>query len=66
MLVVGCRTNAQHHCLPDLAMAVRVYKIKRPEIKPIDAFTASLIEADVNENDAEVSKGTRKALLTLM
>jgi hypothetical protein len=41
-------------------------KIKRPEIKPIDAFNAAMIEADAVEEDADVSKGTRKALLTLM
>ena len=33
-------------------------KIRRLEIKPIDAFNAAMIEADANEDDAVVSKGT--------
>lgn len=41
-------------------------KIKRPEIKPTDAFSAAMIEAEANEGDAIVSKATRKALLTLI
>ncbi len=41
-------------------------KIKKPKVMPVDALRAAMIEASASEDDATVSKSTRRALLQLI
>ena len=41
-------------------------KIQKPKVVPVDALQAALIEAGASEEDASVSKATRRAILQLI